>query len=405
VRLITRSDASLAVALIAAAVVVFERPLRYGLDLAQDVEARYHVDLIPALAILLCVFVFHQTRKRQLAKADARAASAEAALAHRRSAELEQMVAFGQALANALEPAALKQTLWRHLATFARDRECWVVVRRGQQWDMLLPDESGSDAADAQVSLAAAILGRERAAGAHVEGVLESNVLCYPLVASGAAVGVLGVEDAGGLQADERRALGAVAASLAIAVRNVQLIQTMRESSLRDSLTGCFNRGHAVEAVERELRLVRRTGRPVSILLLDIDHFKSINDQHGHLRGDDVLRAVSAQLSRTLRSTDVRCRYGGDEFLVILPDTPVLGAEQVAECLRREIGAMAIGDGAAAFSITISLGIAGSAPEVVDAARFIERADAALYQAKRAGRDRWTVSNSQLATHNSELTA
>ena len=117
-RLITRSDASLVVGLIAGTVVIFQRPLRFVWEAALDVQERYHVDLLPALTIFAGVFIFHEARKRQQAKAVSLAAIAEAAQARMRSAELERLMAFSQALANALDPMALHQALWRHLPAF-----------------------------------------------------------------------------------------------------------------------------------------------------------------------------------------------------------------------------------------------------------------------------------------------
>ena len=122
--------------------------------------------------------------------------------------------------------------------------------------------------------------------------------------------------------------------------------------------------------------------------MFDIDHFKTINDELGHLRGDDLLRAVGAQLTRVLRSTDMRCRYGGDEFLIILPDTPLIGAQQVAESVRREMATLAMVAGGKTIPVTVSVGIAAAGPAELGVTALIERADDALYQAKRAGRDR-----------------
>ena len=130
---------------------------------------------------------------------------------------------------------------------------------------------------------------------------------------------------------------------------------------------------------------------PLSILMFDIDHFKSINDQLGHLRGDDLLRAVGAQLTRVFRATDVRCRYGGDEFLVILLGTPLLGAQQAAENLRREIQTLAMVAGDRTVPVTASIGVASAASAEMDVTALIERADEALYQAKRSGRNRFCV--------------
>src|SRR5204863_3092317 len=132
----------------------------------------------------------------------------------------------------------------------------------------------------------------------------------------------------------------------------------------------------------------RRTRQPLSILMFDIDHFKTINDRLGHLRGDDLLRAVGAQLTRVLRSTDFRCRYGGDEFLVILPGTPLVGAQQAAENLRREIETLAMVAGDQRVAVTASIGVAAAASAEMDVTGLIERADEALYRAKRSGRNR-----------------
>ena len=171
----------------------------------------------------------------------------------------------------------------------------------------------------------------------------------------------------------------------------MQLFLETREYSLRDGLTSCFNRGHGLETLDGELRRARRSRQPLSILMFDIDHFKTINDELGHLRGDDLLRAVGAQLTRVLRSTDVRCRYGGDEFLIILPDTPLIGAQQVAESVRREMATLAMVRDGRTIPVTVSVGVAAAGPRRLGVTALIQRADDALYQAKRAGRDRCSV--------------
>ena len=162
------------------------------------------------------------------------------------------------------------------------------------------------------------------------------------------------------------------------------------ELGVRDGLTGCFNRAHTLHVLQNELQRARRTGRPLSVLMFDIDHFKTINDTSGHLHGDAVLAAVGRQLNDVLRSTDVHCRYGGDEFLVILPDTSALGARQVAECLRREIADLPLSRTMPA-SVTVSLGVTAVLPGELDVNMVIARADEALYRAKRAGRNRFCL--------------
>jgi diguanylate cyclase (GGDEF)-like protein len=178
----------------------------------------------------------------------------------------------------------------------------------------------------------------------------------------------------------------------------VQLFLETREHSLRDSLTSCFNRGHGLDTLDGELRRSRRSHLPLSILMFDIDHFKTFNDELGHLRGDDLLRAVGAQLTRVLRSTDVRCRYGGDEFLVILPDTPLIGAQQVAESVRREMATLAMVAGDRTIPVTVSIGVAAAGPNELGITSLIVRADEGLYQAKRLGRNRWSVAAAAAGT-------
>ena len=392
-RLISRNDASLVVGLIAGTLMIFQRPLRFVWETAFQVQERYHVDLLPALTIFAGVFIFHEARKRQQAKAGALAAAAEATQARMRSAELERLMIFSQALANALDPATLQQALWRYLPAFAGERKFWLMARRPDRWETLLQDTSTTrrrSFEELEVLADRAVL-PGTLTDACLAGIIEEDILCFPMVAAGVAVGVLGIDDGASITSDQRKALGAAAGLIAIAARNVQLLLETREHSLRDSLTNCFNRGHGLETLDGELRRARRSKLPLSILMFDIDHFKTINDELGHLRGDDLLRAVGAQLTRVLRSTDVRCRYGGDEFLIILPDTPLIGAQQVAESVRREIATLEMVVGSKTLPVRVSVGVATAGPAELGVTALIERADDALYQAKRGGRDRCAV--------------
>jgi diguanylate cyclase (GGDEF)-like protein len=395
VRLITKNDTTLVVGLIAGTVVIFQRPFRFLWEIAWDLQERWHVDLLPALTIFAGVFIFHEARKRQQVKAEALAAAAEARQARMRSAELERLMTFSQALANALDPATLEQALWRYLPGFAGEHEFWMLTRRPDRWEPFLQDTTAgrSRSLEELEAIADRSLSRETLPAASLTGIVEGDVLCFPMVAAAVAVGVLGIQDGATLAADQRKALGVAAGLIAIAVRNVQLFLETREYSLRDGLTSCFNRGHGLETLDGELRRARRSRQPLSILMFDIDHFKTINDELGHLRGDDLLRAVGAQLTRVLRSTDVRCRYGGDEFLVILPDTPLIGAQQVAESVRREMATLAMVTDGKTVPVTVSIGVAAAGPAELGATALVERADRALYEAKRAGRDRFSVAD------------
>jgi diguanylate cyclase (GGDEF)-like protein len=399
VRLITKNDASLVVGLIAGTVVIFQRPFRFLWETAWSVQERYHVDLLPALTIFVGVFIFHEARKRHQGKAEALAATAEAAQARMRSAELERLMTFSQALANALDPATLQQALWRYLPAFAVEREFWVLTRRRDHWESFLDtNTAGKRSLEQLEAIADRALAVDTLADGRLTGTVDGDALCFPMVAGGVIVGVVGILEGAAIGDDQRKALGVATGLIAIAVRNVQLFLETREYSLRDGLTGCFNRDHGLETLDGELQRARRSRQPLSILMFDIDHFKTINDELGHLRGDDLLRAVGAQLTRVLRSTDVRCRYGGDEFLIILPDTPMIGAQHAAESVRREMATLAMVAGGKTIPVTVSVGVAAAGPAELGVTAFIERADNALYEAKRGGRDRCIVAGAPSAS-------
>lgn len=387
-RLLDRSDTSLAIALIASALVIFQQPLRILIDAARAAEAQYRIDLIPGLTVLVAAFGFHQYRKRQQAKAAAQAAEARAALERSRAEELERLVAFGRALGNALDAPALRQTLWRYLPLFSPEHEFWLLRRTGDRWERFLRDATiGSHrTAEDLEAIAAAAMGRHNLTDPHGDGMDTVGDICFPMVVGDSAVGVLGIRNTPPLSPGRRRALGAAAALVAIALRNVQLLAETREHSLRDGLTGCFNRAHALEQLDLEIRRARRTGRPLSLLLFDIDHFKDVNDQYGHLAGDQMLASVGRLLNRVLRVTDIKCRYGGDEFLVILPDTPLLGARPVSEALLKELADLRFELNGETVTMGASAGLT-AATQDLSAVELLARADEALYRAKRAGRN------------------
>lgn len=392
--LITRNDTSLAIGLIVGAIVVFQQPLHFVLEAAREVEGRYHLDLVPALTIVVGVYIFHQYRKRLLSKEEARAASAEAVRARSRSEELERLMTFSQDLARVLDVAMLQQVLWKNLPSFTRARGFWVLARAGGRWQEVLQDATRTQrrSLDLLESLADGALSQGVHSAASTAGIPDSDGVSFPLFAGEEAVGVLGIDDGITLASDDRKAIGAAAALIAIALRNVQLFDETREHSVRDRLTGCFNHEQCLETLDAELRRAKRSGRPLSIVMFDIDYFKAINDELGHLRGDDILRAVGAQLNRILRTTDFSGRYGGDEFLLILPDTDLAGAERVAETLRHEISTLVIATAAErVLAVTASVGVAVAAPAELDVAALVKRTDEALYRAKKAGRNRACV--------------
>ncbi len=393
-RLLHRNDASLAIALLTSALVIFQRPLRLVIDAAQEIESRYRIDLLPGLTVLVGALAFHQYSKWQQTKVAAAAAAAEIAKERQRSAELERLVAFGTALGHSLEPAGIRQAFWRFMPAFSRDHEVWMVTRTDEGWDSVVRDGATSTvrSTEALERLAARSLAASSSAETQADGIPVDEELCFPLMAGENVQGVVGVRGGSDLLPTERRALGAAVALLGSALRNMQLLAASRETSLRDQLTGCFNRAYAVEALGSELQRAKRTGRPVSVMMFDVDRFKRTNDDYGHLAGDAVLAAVAAECGRTLRASDIKCRWGGDEFLIVLPDTPLSGAEHAGGSLTREIGLLRIPTNAGTVSPTISLGVAGADPAEEDPMSLIARADAALYKAKHSGRNRFVVS-------------
>ncbi len=166
-------------------------------------------------------------------------------------------------------------------------------------------------------------------------------------------------------------------------------VQLSIEAAITDALTGLYNRRYMETHVGTLVDQALTRGKPLSVLILDIDYFKSINDTHGHDAGDDVLQDFAIRIRKSIRGIDLACRYGGEEFVVVMPETDMAVATMVAERLRRRIASepFPIQKGARSIEVTISIGIAGLGPND-NAAAVIKRADQALYRAKRDGRNR-----------------
>jgi diguanylate cyclase (GGDEF)-like protein len=391
---IGRRDTPLLAGLTVAALVVFSRQVRALLDFARNVEQTSGVALIVPLVILIVVFFFHQHGKRQEARARVTSVEAENRDAQARAAELERLVIFGQALGRSLEIEAIRDVVLQHLEPLTGTREGRVIAQRDGHWQVLVDagQPAVRDSSDAAQELANQIVSGvdTRSDGSPIPA---GGLLWWPMTAGVDTVGFLGVPEAyGPALAGRSRVMATAATLLGISLRTAALFRQLKESSLKDGLTGCFNRTHALEVIEMEMRRARRSRLPLSLLMFDLDDFKSINDRRGHLCGDAVLAGVGQTLRTLLRGSDLKCRYGGEEFLVLLPDTPIEGARHVADTLRRGISDRPLVWRGEPLTVTASFGVAAASPSESDPSTLIGRADSALYMAKEQGRNRVCVS-------------
>ena len=309
-----------------------------------------------------------------------------------RSCELEGLRALGLRLAAATSPDGLRDALRRSLPDLPLAGAPWVLIRNDGAWEAVaggLP-EAPHRPCPLLEAVAERVLNLGPDALGRTGGVECDDQVCFPMMAGETVVGVLGTSRTAHADRSQRPLVAAIAAVLGLAVRHVRLLGEMEAHAAcdGDGLTGCSTRACGMRVLDAAFERARRARRPLSLVMLDLDDFKSVNDRHGHLCGDAVLTAVGARLRDTTRSSDLRCRFGGDEFLVLLPDTPRDGAAQVAEALRREIGRVSVQWHGVSVSTAASLGVACGGLGGTDALALIARADAALYRAKETGRNR-----------------
>ncbi len=224
------------------------------------------------------------------------------------------------------------------------------------------------------------------------ERIVDGSFLSIPLTFKKEVLGVINFHrsNINAFSKEEIRLLGLIANQIALAVENAKLYTKTRELSVRDELTGLYNRRHFQTVLQIEWKRAIRFHRNLSLLMIDVDHFKNYNDTFGHLQGDKVLRDMASLLVKSVRELDTIARFGGEEFIVLLPDTDKNGAIAVGEKLRKIIEAHRFADPNVSEirSISISVGIASYPDDVREMDDLIDHADIALYDAKDSGRNR-----------------
>jgi diguanylate cyclase (GGDEF)-like protein len=228
-------------------------------------------------------------------------------------------------------------------------------------------------------------------------------------VAQGETLGIFHLElgprpegQAAGVAVPKEQLAVTVAEDMALALANLRLRETLRSQAIRDPLTGLFNRRYMEETLDRELKRSTRTGSPIAVIMMDLDHFKDYNDTFGHNAGDELLSALGNLVKSEIRGEDIACRYGGEEFLLIIPGTSMEVGMERAELLRLAVKEMHVHQGGLK-PITLSLGVAVYPIHGGTGLDLILAADAALYQAKRAGRDRVIAAANPLETPKAPL--
>ena len=284
------------------------------------------------------------------------------------------------------------RAVWNNCATteiaFSPD-DCWAL-RRGKPY--------GGDGSGTPIACS------------HHRGNLTSDYLCVPLIAQGETLGVMyldkgpqprgPISEGGQVQEARLRQLAiAVAERVSLALANLRLRELLRNQSIRDPLTGLYNRRYLEESLNRELRRAARTKRPVSVVMLDLDNFKHFNDTFGHQAGDLLMKEVASLFKSRLRAGDLACRYGGEEFSLVLCEADVEGT---LTCVRNICDAVRLLSveyrGQTLGRITISAGIASYPAHKDNLEDLIHAADKALYMAKNRGRDCIVVFDGQNTT-------
>ncbi|HIE64770.1 MAG TPA: sensor domain-containing diguanylate cyclase [Nitrospiria bacterium] len=237
------------------------------------------------------------------------------------------------------------------------------------------------------------------------EGV--QSLIAIPLLSNAGPIGILYADDfrPRSFEPSIMEALLTLGTQAVISIQNQQAFQEIRDLSTHDSLTGLYNRRYLDRALRTEMDRTSRLQHPLSLIMLDIDHFKTINDKFGHMIGDQVLNGLSRLFESIIRPYDTFARFGGEEFLIVMPETDDGIATALAERLRKSVATTEFSS--KGVSMTCSFGVSTSLWDeepLLDLETFVERADKALYQAKKSGRNQ-VVSFSSLAEESGKIDA
>ena len=336
------------------------------------------------------------------AEAQARMRQGIAELEHK-SADLRALSRYGSMLQSCVDPAEALQLTRRMLSTLRPDTGGTIYRMRNSQdhaeaivhWgthraastETLMP-ESCWALRRGQPHLVA---DSDEAHCAHVSTPVAAGVAtaCIPLSAQGVQLGLLYLSDADDGFVARIDIIEAVAEQLSMALSNLSLQERLRLQSIREPLTGLFNRRYLEESATRELARCARRDLPLSLMMLDIDHFKAFNDVHGHAGGDALLAQFGKLLQENTRGEDIACRYGGEEFTLILPEAGIEAALQRAQAIRVAVESMRVQYlGRELPQVTVSIGVAAFPGDGETPESLLRVADEALYRAKHNGRNR-----------------
>ncbi|MCU1622547.1 MAG: diguanylate cyclase [Frankiales bacterium] len=285
-----------------------------------------------------------------------------------------------------------------------------VLLLTPSRDDLVMAASKGLDVPlDLRIKVGEGISGRVALTGDAVNGVVEegsdgelsgAHVIAVPLKSSGTVIGVLDLFGTAAFDDIDLATIRTFASQATVAVDNVLLHEEAQRLSITDGLTGLWNYRYFTMTVAKEIERAARFSRPLALLMLDLDHFKGVNDSFGHQRGDAVLVELAARIRAEVRDVDTVARYGGEEIVVILPETDADGAGQLAERICVAVRRRPFGQpGVPPVHLTVSAGGAVFPAHALSASALLAEADKALYAAKHAGRDTWRIANGSEVPH------